>query len=54
MLDTLYRSRLQFPGMGLGFIKRLLDESLTHCQERIVGGTPLLTIDSVKNQIAKI
>ncbi|EHQ44231.1 acyl-CoA dehydrogenase family protein [Myroides odoratus] len=54
MLDTLHRSRLQFPGMGLGFIKRLLDESLTHCQERQVGGTPLLTIDSVKNQIAKI
>lgn len=54
MLDTLHRSRLQFPGMGLGFIKRLLDESLAHCQERQVGGTPLLTIDSVKNQIAKI
>ncbi|WP_413511871.1 acyl-CoA dehydrogenase family protein [Myroides odoratus] len=54
MLDTLHRSRLQFPGMGLGFIKRLLDESVAHCQERQVGGIPLLTIDSVKNQIAKI
>ncbi|MBB1149587.1 acyl-CoA/acyl-ACP dehydrogenase [Myroides sp. NP-2] len=54
MLDTLHRSRLQFPGMGLGFIQRLLDESLAHCQERQVGGVSLLSIDSVKNQIAKI
>ncbi|WP_353197281.1 acyl-CoA dehydrogenase family protein [Parapedobacter defluvii] len=54
MLDMLHRSRLQFPGMGMGFIKRLLDESLNHCQERIVGGVSLLNLDSVKSQIAKI
>lgn len=54
MLDTLHRSRLQFPGMGLGFIQRLLDESLAHCQERQVGGTSLLNIDSVKYQLSKI
>lgn len=54
MLDLLHRSRLQFPGMGLGFIKRLLDESMKHCQERVVGGSSLLNIDSVKGQLAKI
>lgn len=54
MLDILHRSRLQFPGMGLGFIKRLLDESLMHCKERQVGGLSLLNIDSVKYQISKM
>ena len=54
MLDMLHRSRLQFPGMGLGFIKRLLDESLQHCQNRIVSGSPLINIDSVKYQISRI
>ena len=54
MLDMLHRSRLQFPGMGLGFIKRLMDESLQHCQTRIVGGNPLINIDSVKYQLARI
>ncbi|MVZ64670.1 acyl-CoA dehydrogenase [Sphingobacterium sp. DK4209] len=54
MLDMLHRSRLQFPGMGLGFIKRLLDESLQHCQQRIVSGSPLINIDSVKYQLARL
>lgn len=54
MLDTLHRSRLQFPGMGMGFIKRLLDESLKHCNERIVGGQSLSAIDSVKFQLSRI
>jgi len=54
MLDMLHRSRLQFPGMGLGFIKRLLDESLEHCQNRMVSGMPLSNIDSVKYQLSRI
>ncbi len=54
MLDMLHRSRLQFPGMGMGFIKRLLDESLQHCQTRIVGGNPLLNLDAVKYQLSRI
>lgn len=54
MLDMLHRSRLQFPGMGLGFIKRLMDESLAHCQNRIVGGAPLANLDSVKYQLSRI
>lgn len=54
MLDMLHRSRLQFPGMGLGFIKRLMDESFAHCESRIVGGVPLSNLDSVKYQLSRI
>ena len=37
MLDLLHSSRMQFPGMGMGFIKRMLDEALTHCSQRLLG-----------------
>ena len=46
MLDILHRSRLQFPGMGMGFIKRMLDEALKHSQQRIVGNKPLTSLRS--------
>ncbi len=54
MLDMLHRSRLQFPGMGMGFIKRLLDESLQHCKTRQVGGLPLREMDAVQFQLSRI
>lgn len=54
MLDVLHRSRLQFPGMGMGFIQRLLDESLQHCSNRMVGGKSLLQLDSVQYQLSRI
>lgn len=54
MIDLLHRSRFQFPGMGMGFIRRLLDEAIKHCTSRIVGGKPLIAYDSVKYQISKI
>ena len=54
MLDLLHRSRMQFPGMAMGFIKRMLDESIKYCNERIVGGKKLLDLDQVKFQISKI
>ncbi|MCI0922659.1 acyl-CoA dehydrogenase family protein [Sphingobacterium rhinopitheci] len=54
MLDMLHRSRLQFPGMGLGFLKRLMDESFDHCQNRIVSGAPLSNLDAVKYQLSRI
>ena len=54
MLDTLHRSRLQFPGMGMGFIKRMLDESMKHCTERRVAGIPLNEMDSVKFQLSRL
>ncbi|MDR2276114.1 MAG: acyl-CoA/acyl-ACP dehydrogenase [Sphingobacterium sp.] len=54
MLDTLHRSRLQFPGMGMGFIKRMLDEAMKHCTERRVSGIPLNELDSVKFQLSRL
>lgn len=54
MLDILHRSRMQFPGMGMGFIKRMLDESIAHCQHRVVGGNNLLALDQVQFQISRI
>ena len=54
MLDILHRSRMQFPGMGMGFIKRMLDESIAHCKNRVVGAGNLLTLDQVQFQITRI
>jgi alkylation response protein AidB-like acyl-CoA dehydrogenase len=54
MLDILHRSRLQFPGMGMGFIKRMLDEAIKQATNRIVGKTNLLGIDQVQYAISKI
>lgn len=54
MLDILHRSRLQFPGMGMGFIKRMLDEALKQCKSRIVGVSNLLAMDQVQYQLSRI
>lgn len=54
MLDTLHRSRIEFPGMGMGFLKRMLDEALAHCKERSVGGKALINYDQVQRRIANI
>ena len=54
MMDLLHRSRMQFPGMAMGFIRRMLDESIKHCKSRIVKGKPLLALDQVKLQISRI
>lgn len=54
MLDILHRSRLQFPGMGMGFIQRMLDEAIKHCTSRMVGKSNLLAMDQVQFQLARI
>ncbi|MGM0547405.1 MAG: acyl-CoA dehydrogenase family protein [Bacteroidota bacterium] len=54
MLDVLHRSRLQFPGMGIGFLKRLMDEAINHCKDRYVGGQSLFNYDQVKNRLNKL
>ncbi len=54
MLDILHRSRMQFPGMGMGFIKRMLDESIKQCDTRIVGNGNLLSLDAIQQQVGKI
>lgn len=54
MLDILHRSRLQFPGMGMGFIKRMLDEAILQCKTRIVGTGNLLAMDQVQFQLSRM
>jgi alkylation response protein AidB-like acyl-CoA dehydrogenase len=54
MLDILHRSRLQFPGMGMGFLKRMLDEAHKHCKERFVGGQSLFNYDQVRKRISRL
>jgi len=54
MLDVLHRSRFQFPGMGMGFLKRMMDEATKHCKERIVGASNLFSLDQVQYQLAKL
>ncbi len=54
MLDLLHRSRMQFPGMGMGFIHRMLDEGLTHCRERLVGSKSLFSYDQVQDRLSKL
>ena len=54
MLDLLHRSRMQFPGMAMGFIQRMLDEAIKHCTNRLVGGKSLLTYDQVQHRLAKL
>lgn len=54
MMDLLHRSRFHFPGMGMGFIRRNLDEAIKHCTTRYIGGKPLIAMDQVKHQISKV
>ncbi len=54
MLDLLHRSRMQFPGMGMGFIKRMLDEAIAHSKERFVGGKSLFSYDQVQQHLSKL
>lgn len=54
MLDLLHRSRMQFPGMAMGFVQRLLDESIAHINQRHIGGKTLYTYDQVQQRLSKI
>ncbi|MDP4269962.1 MAG: acyl-CoA dehydrogenase family protein [Bacteroidota bacterium] len=54
MLDLLHRSRLQFPGMALGFIQRMLDEAIAHSRQRQVSGRSLFAYDQVQQRLAQL
>ena len=54
MLDVLHRSRLQMPGMGMGYLRRIFDEALEHCRGRSVGGQSLVDYDQVRGRLARI
>ena len=54
LLDLLHRSRFQFPGMGLGFIKRILDEAIIHTKSRLVGNKNLFEYDQVQHRLTRL
>ena len=54
MLDTLHRSRMNFPAMAMGFLTRILDEATSHCRDRLVGGKSLQSYDQVQARLARI
>ncbi len=54
MMDLLHRSRLRLSGIGMGFIKRILDEALAHCRQRFVAGKNLLAYDQVQHRISQL
>ncbi len=54
LLDLLHRSRFQFPGMGLGFIKRILDEAIQHAQTRSVSNKNLFHYDQIQNRLSRL
>jgi alkylation response protein AidB-like acyl-CoA dehydrogenase len=54
MLDTLHRSRLEIPAMAMGFIKRMLDEAINHCETRFVGAKSLFNYDQVQQRLASL
>ncbi|MEX0681537.1 MAG: acyl-CoA dehydrogenase family protein [Balneolales bacterium] len=54
LLDMLHRSRLQFPGMAMGFLRRIVDDSLEHVKSRNVGNQSLFQYDQVKERLARI
>lgn len=54
LLDLLHRSRFQFPGMGLGFIKRIMDEAIEHTKSRVVGRKHLVEYDQVQHRLTQL
>lgn len=54
MLDILHRSRLHFPGMAMGYMRRIMEEAVTHCKDRYVSGTSLFDYDQVKRRLSRI
>lgn len=54
LLDMLHRSRFQFPAMGLGFIKRNLDEAISHTKARLINNKKLFDYDQVQQRLARL
>ena len=54
MMDLLHRSRLRLSGIGLGFIKRMMDEAISHCRKRVVSGKTLVDYDQVQWRLAQL
>jgi alkylation response protein AidB-like acyl-CoA dehydrogenase len=54
LIELLNRSRFQFPGIGLGFIQRMMDEAIEHCKQRWVGGKSLFNYDQVQQRLSRL
>jgi alkylation response protein AidB-like acyl-CoA dehydrogenase len=54
MLEVLHRSRMQFPGMSVGVLRRLMDDAMAHCKNRFVGGASLFSYDQVQERLARL
>lgn len=54
LIELLNRSRFQFPGIGLGFIQRMMDEAIEHCKQRLVGGKSLFNYDQVQQRLSRL
>lgn len=54
LMDVLHRSRMQFPGMGMGFLKRLLEEAQSQVNSRLIRGKSLLQFDQVNYNILQL
>lgn len=51
MQDFFHRSRLQFPGMATGYLRRVRDEAHEHCRNRVVGGSELTEYEHVRRKL---
>ncbi len=54
IMDLLHRSRLQFPGMSMGILRRMLEEATDYCRNRLIRGNSLYQFDNVQFQIAQM
>jgi alkylation response protein AidB-like acyl-CoA dehydrogenase len=54
LIELLNGSRFQFPGIGLGFIQRMMDEAIDHCKHRLVGGKSLFNYDQVQQRLSRL
>jgi len=54
LMDVLHRSRMQFPGMAMGFLKRVLEDTTEYCNSRLIRGNSLLQFDQVKHQLSQL
>lgn len=54
MQDFFHRSRLQFPGMATGYLRRIRDEANEHCRNRVVGGSKLTDYEHVRRKLRNL
>ncbi len=54
LMDVLHRSRMQFPGMAMGFLKRILEVATKHCSKRMIRGNSLMQFDQVNYHLVQL